>query len=282
MASLIELDISGSTDIDAANKAAAVRIFHTDLLSVDAARTAFADEVGGPSHSHPDNPALRFDRLSIVPEDRGSGYRLTASYSTFGGGRFSSRTKPEGYSFRWRYSNVSVTTEIPANVRERRVVRSGDTSDLVDVWVSVPLPIQEYRTVWTLVVYTSVSDYRAFREITNQIGKLHYFGQNVARFASGTVRDDESRPGWYTVEYSWEIDTGTLRPENTNDFTPRYVIELPENRQNFTNYYRLPYESLVVIPSEEPKTETHKTLAVQTYTDEPDGWRRLPGTEGIE
>ena len=280
MANLIELDTSGSIDIDAANKAASVRIFYSSLSTPEAATAAFYNEIGtGP---HPTIPGLRFDRLSIVPEDRGSGYRLTASYSTFGGGRFNTRNKSEGYSFRWRYSNVSVTTDIPVNVRQIRIVNSGDTSDPVEVWVSEKLPIQEYRTVWTLSVYTEVSDYRAFREITNQIGKLHYFGNVVARLASGSVRDDENRPGWYTVEYSWEIDNGTLRPTNDNDLPDRYQVLIPLNRQEFPNYYRLPYESLVVIPSNDVINEPHKTLAVNTYTDDGDGWRSLPGTEGIE
>jgi hypothetical protein len=280
VANLIELDTSGSIDIDAANKAASVRIFYSSLSTPEAATAAFYNEIG--SGPHPTNPSLRFDRVSIVPEDRGSGYRLTASYTTFGGGRFNTREQPEGYWFKWRYSNVSVTTEIPANVREQRIVKSGDTEDVVDVWVSASLPIQEYRTVWIFQAYTQVSDYRSFRVITNQLGKVHTFGGVLARFASGTARDDDKRPGWYTVEYNWEVDAGTPRPTNQENFGERYLILDPNNRPVSAGFYRLPYESFVTIPSTSPAVEPHAHIAVQTYARDPDGWRSLPGTEGIQ
>jgi hypothetical protein len=280
VANLIELDTSGSIDIDAANKAASVRIFYSSLSTPEAATAAFYNEIGtGP---HPTIPGLRFDRLSVVPEDRGSGYRLTASYSTFGGGRFNTREQPEGYWFKWRYSNVSVVTEIPANVREQRIVKSGDTEEPIDVWVSVSLPIQEYRTVWTFVAYSEVSDYRAFREITNQIGKIHRFGGVLARLASGTARDDDKRPGWYNIEYSWEIDGGTIKPEGQANFGSRYLILDPNNRAASERLYRFPYRSFVTIPSPDPKNQPHEHIEVKTYTEDYDGWQRLPGTEGIQ
>ncbi len=280
MANLIELDTSGSIDIDAANKAASVRIFYSSLSTPEAATAAFYNEIG--SGPHPTNPSLRFDRVSIVPEDRGSGYRLTASYTTFGGGRFNTREQPEGYWFKWRYSNVSVTTEIPANVREQRIVKSGDTEEPIDVWVTASLPIQEYRTVWIFQAYTQVSDYRSFRVITNQLGKVHTFGGVLARFASGTARDDDKRPGWYTVEYNWEVDAGTPRPTNQENFGERYLILDPNNRPVSAGFYRLPYETFVTIPSTGPEVEPHAHIAVQTYARDPDGWRSLPGTEGIQ
>ena len=280
MANLIELDTSGSIDIDAANKAASVRVFYSSLSTPEAATAAFDNEIGrGP---HPTIPGLRFDRLSVVPEDRGSGYRLTASYSTFGGGRFNTREQPEGYWFKWRYSNVSVTTEIPANVREQRIVKAGDTEEPIDVWVTASLPIQEYRTVWIFQAYTQVSDYRSFRVITNQLGKVHSFAGIQARFASGTARDDDKRPGWYTVEYNWEVDAGTPRPTNQENFGERYLILDPSNRPVSAGFYRLPYESFVTIPSTGPEVEPNGHIAVQTYARDPDGWRSLPGTEGIQ
>jgi hypothetical protein len=297
MPSLIELDTSGSTDIDAANKAAAVRIFHTDLPTPVASREAFYSEVG--RGQHPDNPALRFDRLSIVPEDRGSGHRLTAYYSTFGGGRFNTVARPEEYTYRWDYGNVSVETTILPSIRVKRIVKGANNAEeSVDVWEQTEVIVRERRTAWTLSCYALVENVRAFEIITDQLDNIHTINGKRARFANASITLDESRKAegssptsasWYRIEYTWEVDKGTRKPIDWNlpgQLQPatNYVITAPLNMRGnrFDGIIREPYTTLTSLPSEDPKTTPHETLQVNTYTEDEDGWRSLPGTEGIQ
>jgi hypothetical protein len=226
---------------------------------------------------------MRFDRLRIEPNERGSGHRLTAIYSTFGGGRITAPVVPEGRRFEWRYSNTSVTVEIPANVRETRVTGSGESQTTKKVWVSVPLKVEEFRSVWTLAIYDEVPNIRDFEAITIQMNRVHWInGRQRARFASASVNRDTQRDRWYNIEYTWEIDTGTPKPNEPGVPRPDEFDIIDPLGSPRAEFYRFPYESFVVIPSPTPETQKHDHIVVFTHRFDANGHLTLPGVRGDE
>jgi hypothetical protein len=293
MPQLIELDVSRSTSIDAANTANAVRVFDTELQDEQAAKTAFFEEQG--TGAYPTDSRLRYDRLQIERNARGSGLRVTAFYSTNGAGRFSKQRKPETYSYKWKYGNVREEVEIPVNIREVRTQKGQSGEVTYEVWVVSKVKVFEYRTAWTFSAYANVENIRAFETITTQMNRVHTINGVRALFSSASVALDEARreegadpaatDNWYKIDYTWTVDRGTIYPPGFPEEDDRYrvmqVQNLPTSPRPIDGLIRQPYTVLTVLPSLSPRSEPSATIQVSPYTEDPDGWLALPGTEGI-
>lgn len=229
---------------------------------------------------HPDDTTIPFDSRSafrVGPE-----YRVSARFSTFGGGDLAPSKPldvPGWYS--WDRGRRRVDVEIAYNIRERRVP-GDDEAAAFEVWVLHKVKTPEIRPQRTLRVKITTENQSILDVIDGAIGDIHKLPDGrYWQLVNSETRPIDTKT--WDVTYTWEYDEGTRYPMpmagDTWEIASYDVTDVPIPYDPAT-YWRPPFcEIAVPIVPVDPRTTPF--LVVFTLTGElnPDGWRALPGTE---
>lgn len=275
--SLYELYATRTYAKDANNRRVASRVFRAPAARTAAQAQAMFD-ADPLNRTFPDDSSLVFDRTEVSPAAGGDEMQVTAFYSSFRAGRLQvqqpNRDAAGYFSFGWDKRRVQ--QRIVLNVREWR--SPVDDEPPYQVWRPSEMIVTEYRTQRTAKVRVQTQDVRIFDAISLQIGKLHTIGNTQpVQFVDGSVTEGDGT--YYDVEYTWEIDYGTLMPE-PREVPNRFAVALPTDGTPRIDFYRLPFEVAGdPISPQDPRTELFTVPFVEVDQSDPLGWQTLPGTE---
>ena len=274
---------------DATGKKTAVRVFQADFTNTAGVESEF--ESNAIYRQFPGDASLTFDSYSIEINGTGAGFTLRANFSNFKAGRFATvppRDSPVYYH--WGWSDREVPAEVLSAVREWRTVTRNvagvDTEEMFQVWVGRKVKIYEVRPQRIFkrrVTGVSVEDFDA---IATQRNRIHVLSGAKWQFVGGNVRETDGTS--FDVTYTWEQDKGTMEPTPFVDpaIPSRWVFcpfLRPPGVQVPTGMFRLPYEQIgVVIPPADPRTSIPLPTGMFPYTEDPTGWRSLPGTDVLQ
>lgn len=275
---LIELASSPTYGEDAGKHKTGRKTWHFRGDSVEAAAAEFQSDAT--YRVWPTDERLIFDSMNASRNASGAGCTVTADFSSFKASRFSAlpnRDVPGYRGYTWTSRDVEVG--IPASVRERRLVRlPNDGEEVLLVWAGHMTKVLEVRSVYILRYRVGALGFGEFDGITRQRNKIHSLFGLKLQFVNGSVSEGDGT--YFDVTYTWERDDGTARPNipaPVPPAQPMYQIRDPSNRVPDNRLIRLPYEVLVPIASEDPKTTPHGCEAIKPYEEEPNGWQELPG-----
>lgn len=231
---------------------------------------------------HPEDSTIPFDRASAAPSPTGSEYRVTVSFSTFGGGQLAPAQPlevPGWYS--WERGRRRVDVEIANNVREWRVPGDDDTAKF-EVWTLQRIKTPEVRAQRTLKVRITTENQSIFDVIDDAIGDIHLMPDGKYwQLVNSDTRPVDTKT--WDVTYTWEHDKGTQYPTpfaGDNWQIASYDVTLVPIPYDPAIYWRPPFcEIGVPVIPENPRTTPFMVVFVLIGELNPDGWRALPGTE---
>lgn len=266
---------------DASGHRAGTRTWKTTLASATAALDQFETVQNG--RVHPDDPILLFDRVDASPLGIGSGFLVTAYYTTFRGGRFTQRPPRQPgqqTSFRaWGQRDVQI--EIPIAVREPRIVGEGGQPVTFLVWVPQVLKVQETNIQRIYRTRLDMSAYDQLDAIAQQKLRIHTIRGVRYQFMGGEVREGDGT--YIDVTYTWELDAGTPDKIAFQPGEEASVVVLPIRREQGEEpgMLRKPYSRLKNIPPADPRDDFGYSVRLYQWAEDPDGWKKLPGTSGL-
>lgn len=266
---LIELQPSRTFGEDRGKHKIGQRIWHAPVSSEGAARSLVE---GTPDvQEFPGEPRLRLDNWRVSPNQSGAGFTVTADYTTFGGGLFSTipDRPPNWYHFGWDQRRV--TFDVPIYSLENRVAPGLNEPTVVVAWVTDKLPFSEMRVIRVYEVNVPGTDTTIFDPIADQTDRIHTIAGRRYQFLGGEVNEGVDHN---VVRYRWELDKGTRDPQVP--LLPRGP-RMPCATNAPEGMLRGPYQILRSIASQAPDEFHGETVAISPFTEDPDGWRVLPG-----
>lgn len=235
---------------------------------------------------HPDDTSVPFDSRTAFR--RGPEYAVSAQFSTFKGGRFTSQQPveiPGWYS--WDRGRRRVDSELVVNTREWRVPGNDDAAKF-EVWTVKRVKTPEVRPQRILRVRISTVAQSLFDVIDEAIGDIHLLpdGKYWQLVNSDTRPVDATT---WDVTYTWEYDKGTQRPIPSSGSRDGadiwrlayfYADQVPFPGFDPEAYWRPPYcvVASLIVPAN-PRDVPFGVMFALTGELNPDGWRALPGTE---
>lgn len=255
--------------------------------STAAAAIAMWDaDADGTLKTHPDDPTMPFDGISVAPMPNGSGYNVTARFSTDRSGRFNQGPPVDEPGWHaWDRGRRRGEAEIAQNVRAWVVPDAGETAPY-EVWRLRKWPVVEYYPRRMLKFRITTANQSIFDVLDVSIGDVHKMpNQQYWQFV-----DSETKPvdaTTWEVSYTWECDKGTPIPIPA--FGARFNMAaydasaIPtEIRTVQTITYRPPYCKIAAtLASQDPRTTPHSVIMAFTGKLNPDGWHQFPGHELI-
>lgn len=276
---------------DANGQIAGSRTFHAFVTSPAAALAEFDLDPG--TRLYPDNPALVFDRVDVRGTNGNTLYVLTATYSTFRGGRRQQEpeTTTDNPFFGWDYQREVV--ELPSAYRQTLTTRSGDIEETKIVWNVTKAKVDERRVLRTVTVSFITDNASNLDIIADQARKIHKIRGREYLFLGADVSQDPKDQTRYRIKYTWQLDSGTtvrfssgvfaVRPQDADLIGPlrfpQPVIFLAPEDVDVSGYsalIRKPYTIVDVVANPDP-TMPPSAVAIYPYDEDPDGWRGLPG-----
>lgn len=272
---LVEQVGSPSSSRDASGKRTGTRRFWANTTNRSQAEAAF---FGEGYQTFPDDPALTFDRVDCQLSDKHTGTWVTATYSTFKAGRFSTtppRDSPNFYS--WLPGERDVKVDIPFSVLGRVVKGDGPQAAAFDCWYPSKVTITETRLLRRLRVrLANIRDTSIFDAVTKQKGRRHVILGREYRFLGGTVSDGDGT--YYDATYTWEVDEGTLFITSNRS---RIDVQYDVVTQSGIEYLRLPYAEVQQLAPSDPINYPYSNVQFYPYPIDANGWQQLPGAERI-
>lgn len=270
--STLEADVNG-------HRAATVVYRVPEALTAAAAVARF--DANPALRQHPDDTTIPFDSRSafrVGPE-----FRVSARFSTFGGGQLSTKKPEEADWYTWERGRRRVDQEVYMNTRVWRKPGEDETQKY-EVWELKPGKTPEVRAQITLKRRITTETQSIFEVIDRAIGDIHLMPDGLywQLVAADTVHAEKNK---WDVSYTWEYDRGTNYPtprstEKTiapdpgaNDPMPPWYVR---NTQMWRPAYY--YFSAPIVP-ENPRTTPFGITFASTGEVNADGWRALPGTE---
>jgi hypothetical protein len=240
MATYHERNESRNKGVDAYNQRTASREFYADIREPSAAVALVVATEGGISSQYPGDGGLIVDNITTSAAPDGIGTYVQYAYST--DRRFTSPTTVDkdkmGY-YTWSSSWTTTTIKIPAARRVKRVVASGNTTTLVDIWEniegdSLPQPAQVV-TINVTVPFWGPDESAVIDAHAGALHKPNGANSEWYLFEGATV--SRRGDGIYDVTYTYRGDTTTYPPPEPlpSDFTRP---EFP--RTPWTDYYMIP------------------------------------------
>lgn len=275
---------------DANGQIAGSRTFHAFVTSPAAALAEFDLDPG--TRLYPDNAALVFDRVDVRGTNGNTLYVLTATYSTFRGGRRQQEpeTTTENPFFGWDYQRETVT--LPAAYLQTLTTRSGDLSDTKTVWNATTVKVDERRVLRTVTVSFVTDNAANLDIIADQARKIHKIRGREYLFLGADVAQDPKDATRYRIKYTWELDRGTTIQQTPTTLIifpgapvpdpggpERYMYLLAPDEATIgpnSVTLRRPYRTLDVVAAADPTTPP-VAVEILAYDEDPDGWRGLPG-----
>jgi hypothetical protein len=276
MPTAIELAFaSNRVSTDRNGRATASRRFIVDTLAKDAALTA--DGIPTTGSQHPNYTNLTLDRISAEVSGNGVCY-VECEYSNdrrFVEARQPNRDAPSWYH--WGWAQRAVQVEIPIAVRSSVISTNQFGEEITTlVWKIGKKLLTEIRIIRPCSVRITVSNVRALDVIADQTNKLHTMPDGmVYLFEGGTVSQVDDTLT-YDVSYVWSRDNGTYGLPAFDTENVKYCL-----LNGFGVPFRPSYTVLSAIQIGNPATDIPKAFISETYDEQPDGWRLLPGTERI-
>ena len=277
---------------DANGQKAGARTFLSIGVPNPAAALAEFDALAD-ARVHPDDAGLVFDRVDCRGQNGNTVYVVTATYTTFRGGR--RPTEPQATAdnpvFGWDYQKVTV--EIPVAYQQTITTRSGDRSVTAIVWDAKTVKVAERRIVRSLRVAFETDNSSTLDIIADQDRKLHTIRGREYLFLGASVSQDSKDQRRYLIEYTWELDRGTIirnTPSTLIIFpdapipapgtggrlmyilAPADAVVLPSTSVRL----RTPYHTLDAIAAADARTPP-EAVQILAYDSDPEGWRGLPG-----
>ncbi len=272
---LRELAGSPSTSRDASGKRTGTRRFFANTTSRELAEAAFFSEGW---NAFPEDLALTFDRVDCQSSPNLTGVYVTASYSSFKAGRFSTTPPRDSSSYySWLPGERDVKVDIPFSVLGKIVKGDGAQAQTLDCWYPAKATITETRILRRLKVRISgVTDTTIFDAVSKQKNRRHFILGQMYRFLGGTVGEGDG--SYFDVTYTWEQDTGTPFP---SDNIGRIDVEYDVISLNGVEYLRLPYADAQQLPSSNPLVFPYRNTQFVGTPLDANGWMSLPGSERI-
>lgn len=269
---LLENYLTRPIEKDAAGKIRGTRLWHA--TNVDSAGAISEFYASSANLTFPSDPTLTFDSVRVSPNALGTGQTVEATYSNYKSGRFTQLPPRDTLGYKhYGWGSRDVTVEIPVNIREQRVIKGPDDTDqTIQVWVSSSIKVDEARPQYKLEFRVGAIAFDQFDPIATQRNRIHTLFGKKLQFVNGIVSEGDGT--YFDIMYVWEWDVGTTRPTGGG---ANFVILDPENRAADPILIRKPYEVLSVMPSDDPETTPHDTVALSPYYEDPQGWQALPG-----
>ncbi len=279
---------------DANGTAAATRTFVVlNAANEHSARVAFEELADHRQFPGVPDIGLVLDRIDIEGRGGNSHYVVTATYSTFKGGR--RQAEPSNVAFEpfFGWERVKAEVEVPWCWVETITTTSGDLQESTLVWAAGVRNITERRIRRTLTVEFVTDQTRELDIIAEQEDNLHIIRGNKYHFIGADVAQDTRDPKKFSITYTWEWDRGTYMPNDssttlipnnapllaTRDLMKKAHIPLPSRAsidETGGVLIRAPYYRLDLIANESASLSPTCIEWLPYYTDA-DGWRGLPG-----
>lgn len=259
--------------------------YYADGATTAAAAIAMWDaDADGTLKTHPDDPTIPFDSISVTPLQNGAGYNVTARFSTDGSGRLEQGppVNEEGWHA-WDRGKRRGEAEIAMNERAWIVPDFGNTEPY-EVWRLRKMAVLEIYPRRTLKFRVTTDTQDIFDVLDDAIGDVHLMPNNQY----WQFTDSETRPidaSTWEVSLTWERDKGTPYPDPMAgdgfaiagyDVTG---IPIPYDTETI---YRPPYCKIGgVLAAQDPRTTQNRVFMAFTGKLNPDGWHQFPGSELI-
>lgn len=272
-------------DVDK-NRRGGVTYYADGALTAAAAIAMWDADTNGTNKVHPDDPTIPFDGISVTPLPNGSGYNVTARFSTDKSGRFNQGPpvdEPGWHS--WDRGRRRGEAEIATNERAWIVPDAGETQPY-EVWKLRKWTVPEIYARRMLKFRITTGVQSIFDVLDDSLGDVHKMPNNQFwQFV-----DSETRPvdaTTWDVSYTWERDKGT--PVPTPPLGPSWQMAaydgsaIPTELRTVQSItYRPPYCKIGgVLAARDPRTTPHQVIMAFTGKLNPDGWHQFPGHELI-
>lgn len=292
MASIAELIDSRKFSRDEEGHLAGTRVFRVlQAQNEQAAKIAF--DALEDSRVFPGYPFAALDRVDIQGTNGNTLYVVTATYTSFRGGRRQRDpdTLPDVPFFGWSYAKETV--DVPFAYLKTITTRTGDNEDSAIVWDAKTVKVAERRVRRSLKVSYESDDTSTLDVIAAQDHRIHTIRGTKYLFLGASVEQDSKDQTRFLITYTWELDRGTtITPtESTLVVFPDSPIPDPGTGRQY-GYICAPREGIVnangSITIRKPFTVMDlvanqnaraipEAVLIQTFENDPDGWRSLPG-----
>jgi len=276
---------------DADGQRAGTRVFRVlNAQTEDAARVEWEGLSDG--RVFPTDPALVWDRIDVQGTNGNTVYIVTATYTTFRGGRRQRdpETLPAEPVFGW--GQAKETVDIPFAYQVDITTATGDQTATKTVWDAKLVKVVERRVRRTLRVEYTTTNTATLDVIAEQDHKVHKIRGKYYLFLGADVQQDSKDQTRFIITYSWELDNGTWVTSTDDTLiifpdspipdpgdglrhgyvcAPRYTVQ----RGDAFNI-RKPYTTLDLIAPRNPETPP-QAVNIQAVENDDDGWRSLPG-----
>ena len=289
MASIAELIDSRKFSRDEEGHIAGTRVFRVlQAQNEQAAKIAF--DALEDSRVFPGYPFAAPDPVDIPGTNGNTLNGVPATYTSFRAGRRQRDpdTLPDVPFFGWSYAKETV--DVPFAYLKTITTRTGDNEDSAIVWDAKTVKVAERRVRRSLKVSYESDDTSTLDVIAAQDHRIHTIRGTQYLFLGASVEQDSKDQTRFIITYTWELDKGTtitdtqsvrvIFPEELPPAgPPRGYICAPRGAVRNANgslTIREPYTVMDLVANQSANRSPEAVL-IQTFENDPDGWRSLPG-----